>query len=185
MQKTVRTGARRRAASLLSAVLLALPVVAAGGLVALRWSGAAEGGGNSFVVQAGSGFPDLRLGAPGGGVVSAAAVLDRGARVLAIVDPRCPQCLSELAWLDRRAAGRTAVPPTDAAVVSVGSAEGTEELRTRYPNLPIYHDAGGTLVSRYGLSFVPVLLVVEKGGVVQTLVHGWPGERRLEKVLGS
>lgn len=171
-------------ASTLKNVLLVVPVLAGAAFAWATWSGGRGGDADRLANWSGRAFPSFRVEAPTGKIVPMGSLLEGGVSAVTIVDPACSHCLAELDFLDRRAAREGGPERPRVVAISVGDAAGTERLRAEYDRVPIYRDVDAELVSRFGLSFVPVLLVVD-GGVVRTVTAGWTGETDLARLLNG
>lgn len=181
--------ARRRIAlrSLGANLLVALPLVASTGFVALVWHDARAGARQSGVVdvalQVGDALPEALIINAQGDAIPIHSLVEDAPTLLVVVDPACPHCHTELDALTRIAGEVAEVPARRVAVISVGAREGTSSLRQRYATLSIYGDEGGAFAQAIGLQAVPVQLLVSGSGAVSAVEVGWLGESHLRALL--
>jgi peroxiredoxin len=125
------------------------------------------------LIEGGSRAPDFRLPLLDGPESGLAELIAGGPVLLAFFKISCPVCQLTLPYLERlHAAGATRVYG-----ISQNDAEDTRDFAVHFKlHLPMLLDpeeTGFPASSAYGISTVPTLFLIERGGTVGKVIEGW------------
>ena len=137
------------------------------------------------LLDAGTRAPDFRISRIEGGEVSLADLVAHGPAVLAFFKITCPVCQMTFPFLERiHAAAKDALPIYG---VSQNGARDTRDFARQFgvtfPMLLDREDDGFPVSNAFGISSVPTIYVVDRGGVIASVVEGW--SRRDIAALGE
>jgi peroxiredoxin len=137
------------------------------------------------LLEAGTRSPDFRISRIEGGEVSLADLVAHGPAVLAFFKITCPVCQMTFPFLERiHAAAKDALPIYG---VSQNGARDTRDFARQFgvtfPMLLDREDDGFPLSNTFGISSVPTVYVVDRGGVIASVIEGW--SRRDIAALGE
>ncbi|HEX7052293.1 MAG TPA: hypothetical protein VF188_18955 [Longimicrobiales bacterium] len=167
---------------LISNAVVAAPLVVACFVLVYRgWAGA-QTAAAAVAIEVGSQFPAIVLEGPDGRTVEGPAAVGENAAVL-VVHPGCGHCHTMLESLLALRHGTEAIGGARVVAISVGDSAQTSRLRGRYPAVEMYRDRGAELVRRFGLTAVPILILVDQRGIVRDVASGWQGDERLREHL--
>jgi peroxiredoxin len=135
------------------------------------------------LLQAGSRAPNFRLARLGGGAASLDGLVGDGPVLLVFFKITCPVCQLTLPFLERIHAPGT-LPVYG---ISQNEPEDTREFAGAFGiTFPILLDEEGKdfpASNAYGISSVPTLFLVERGGVIARVIEGW--DRKEIEWLGA
>jgi peroxiredoxin len=142
--------------------------------------------GQHRLLQRGSRAPDFRLPLLDGGETTLAGILARGPVLLAFFKTSCPVCQLTFPFLDRVHAA-TLPGALQIYGVSQNDPEDTREFNQEFgvtfPTLLDSEESGFPVSNAYGISSVPTLFLVERGGAISQVVEGWQ-RKHIEGLAG-
>jgi len=125
------------------------------------------------LLDAGARAPDFRLERLEGGETALAQLSAAGPALLAFFKITCPVCQMTLPFLERIHRGGT-LPIYG---ISQDDAEDTggflRQFGLTFPMLLDREESGYPASNAYGISSVPTIFVVERGGKVSRAIEGW------------
>lgn len=171
---------RRETVRLFTRVVIAIPLVAAAGV--MLWLGVFARPAPArllerFHVKPGGRVPYVQLQDRAGQATSLSDAV-RGPALVVITDAECEYCDSELKTLRGMGNGGAAV-----VAVSVSRAGGFQTLAARHPGLPLYDDVNGAFRGKLGLKGVPVTMAVAADGTVRDIKFGLQNGSQLEALM--
>lgn len=127
------------------------------------------------LLDTGTTAPDFRIARLEGGEASLTELVAHGPAVLAFFKITCPVCQMTFPFLERiHAAAKEALP-----IYGI-SQNGPRETRdfarqfgVTFPMLLDSEDDHFPVSNAYGLSTVPTIYVVDRGGAISSVVEGW------------
>jgi peroxiredoxin len=135
------------------------------------------------LLQAGSRPPDFRLARLGGGEVTLAEIAAAGPALIAFFKVTCPVCQLTFPFLERIAAAGTipvyGISQDDAR----DTREFNDEFGITFPTLLDLEEDNFPASNGFGISSVPTIFLIERGGTVGRAIEGWQ-KKEIER-LGS
>jgi hypothetical protein len=181
---------RREAARLLTRFVIAVPLLAAAGVIvwlAVFARPASERLLDRFKVKPGGRVPYVQLEDRAGRATSLSQVAQGGGTLVLITDADCTHCDSQVRLFHAlRASGD---PAPRLVGVSVSKPERFGALAAKFNGIPVYDDVNGAFRDKLGLQGVPVMLSVAADGTVREVRFGLQNASQLrvlaDGVLGS
>jgi peroxiredoxin len=140
-------------------------------------------GKHSGLLEPGSPAPDFRLPRLDGGAVALQEIVANGPAVIAFYKTTCPVCQLTLPFLERIHKGGT----LPVYAISQDDAEDTREFNRQFgvtlPTLLDTGQSGYAVSSAFGISSVPSMFLIERGGGISRVIEGW-SKREIEWLGG-
>lgn len=164
---------RRRAARLFTRVMIALPLVAAAGVIvwlAAFAQPASERLLDRFKVKPGGRVPYVQLQDRFGRATSLAEVASGEPTLVLVTDADCTHCDSQVRLL--HALAETDAPAPRLVGVSVSRPERFGALAARFTHIPLFDDVNQAFHDKLGLQGVPLMISVAADGTVREVKFG-------------
>jgi peroxiredoxin len=129
--------------------------------------------GNRQPPEVGARAPEFRLPGADGGEIGLAEIMAQGPGLLVFFKISCPVCQLTFPFLERiHQAGSLAVYG-----ISQNDARDTRgfaaQYRTTFPMLLDNEKTGYAVSNAYGITSVPTIFVIGRGGVIEQVTMGW------------
>lgn len=131
-------------------------------------------------------FPQLELVDSVGKRFSIRSMPQADKTVVVIFHPDCVHCHALLKALSSRSSPRTTAGAQFALVaVSIGDSVATARFDRMWPELHVGRDPQLTLVRKWGVRAVPMLVVLDRNSIITHIEEGWGGDARLSEMLAT
>jgi cytochrome oxidase Cu insertion factor (SCO1/SenC/PrrC family) len=179
---------RSRAVGWITRLSIAAPMVAAAAF--LYWLGVIAPARSreimeAFRVRDGQAVPAVSLQDTTGARATLAQAVAGGRALVVVMDPECAHCHTQLQSIQALLARTPAATRPRVVAVSVGRADLLPQAARKYPGLPVYDDARGTIRGRLGLQVVPASFTVDGAGRVGDVRVGVQSDAYLGALIGN
>jgi peroxiredoxin len=179
---------RSRAVQWITRLSIAAPMIAA--CAFLYWLGVVAPARSreirdAFLVREGLPVPTVTLQDTTGAKSTLAQAVAGGRALVVVMDPGCNHCHTELQSLQALLARTPPERRPRVVAVSVGASDQLRDAARRYPGLPLYDDARGSIRGRLGLRVVPASFTVDPQGRVGDVRVGVQPEAYFGSLLST
>jgi hypothetical protein len=179
---------RSRAAGWITRLAVATPMLAAAAFI--YWMAVVAPARSreimkAFQVRDGGILPLLALQDTTGARSSLAEVVMGQRALVVVMDPECAHCHTEIEAIRGLLARTPAERRPRVVAVSVGRSDLLKQAARKYPGLPVYDDARGSIRGRLGLQVVPATFTVTTDGRVDDVRVGVQSDAYLGSLLST